>query len=182
MSSFKVGPFEVGPNTVWLGAHGMLMLVVLAGLAFVGGALAYPRSADERLVRGLRLACALTFAALVALTITGLVPDIGFEKGAAFSGRLHNAFGTFDANVSDAGLAAFTGPLLFDIMEHVSLVVPGLAALLCFCAWHFGARLVESPVVRRATLALVAVIAFWVLAIGNVGLYVSKVLTFPYNR
>jgi len=182
MTGFKLGPFEVGPNTMWLGAHGMLMLVVLVGLAFLLGAIGLPRRADERLVRGLKAAGALTFLALIALTITGLVPDIGFERGAAFSGTLHNAFGTFQSAVTDDNLGAFTGPLLFDVMEHVSLVVPGLAALLCFCIWHYGLRVVEDAPVRRAALALAAVTLFWVLAVGNVGLYVTKVLTFPYTR
>jgi len=182
MTTFQLGPFQVGPETMWLGAHGLFMLVILAGLALLFGALWGGRPADARLVAALRVVSLLTLLALVALTVSGLVPDVAFDKGTALSGTLQNGFGTFRAQVSDDNLGAFTGPLLFDVMEHVSLVVPGLALLLCFWIWHHGRRVVEDAAVRRTALWLVAVIGFWVLAIGNIGLYLTKVLTFPYVR
>jgi hypothetical protein len=158
------------------------MILVLAGLAFLAGAISLASRADERLVRGLKIASLLTLLAFVALTFTGLVPDVLFEKGAGFSGTFQNAFGTFHANVSDENLGALTGPLLFDIMEHVPLVLPGLAALLCFCIWQYGRRVVDDASVRASVLSILAVTFAWVLAVGGIGVYVSKVLTFPYIR
>jgi len=181
MVALQVGPFEVGSDTMWLGAHGMIMLVILICLAFLFGAIWFSKQADEQLVLGLKLASMATFIALVLLMITGLVPDIGFGKGASFSGTFYNDFGTFQSAVTDDNLGAFTGPLLFDMMEHVSFIVPGLAALLCFLIWHYDKRVVEDRAVRSAVLSLLVLTVGWVLAIGNLGLYVTKVLTFPYT-
>ena len=182
MLAMQLGPFEVGSNTMWLGAHGMIMLVILISSAFLFGAVWFSRQADEQLLRGLKVAGMATFIALVLLMISGLVPDVGFDKGGSFSGAFHSDFGTFQSTVTDDNLGAFTGPLLFDMMEHVSFIVPGLAALLCFLIWHYGRKVVEDGAVRGAVLSLLVLMVGWVLAIGNLGLYVTKVLTFPYTR
>jgi hypothetical protein len=182
MLALKLGPFEVGCNTMWLDLHGLLMVVVVICLAFLAGAIWFSRQADERLVRGLKTASMATVVAFVLLTITGLVPDVTFDKGTTFSGTFHNEFGTVQSTVSDDNVGAFTGPLLFDIMEHVTLAVPGLALLLCFLVWHFGRRTVEDPVVRRSVLSLLFLTGFWVLALGSVGVYITKILTYPYTR
>ena len=182
MQTFRLGPFEIGPNSLWLGAHGMFMLLVVVGIAFLFGALAFARTADDRLVRGLKAASALTLLALLGLTVTGLVPDVLFEKGAFFSGVFHTGFGTFQSAVTDDNLGAFTGPLLFDMMEHVTLVVPGLMALACLLIWHYGARVVEDPAARRAVRAVLAVTGAWILVVGGIGVYITKILTFPYTR
>jgi hypothetical protein len=182
MAALKLGPFEVGYNTMWLDAHGLLMVLVVVCLGFLAGAIWFSRQADDRLVRGLRAAGLTTVVALVLLTITGLVPDIGFEKGATFSGTFHGEFGTIQSNVSDENVGAFTGPLLFDIMEHISLVVPGLAVLLCFLIWNLGRRTVEDPAVRRSVLSLLVLTGCWALVLGGIGVYITKVLTYPYTR
>jgi len=182
MNPFKLGPFELGSNTMWIGVHGFLMTVILICLAFLFGVIWCSRQADERLVRGLKAASMITFLSLLLLMITGLIPDIGFEKGAAFSGSFQNDFGLFQSTVTDENLGAFTGPLLFDIMEHISLIVPGLAALLCFLIWHYGKRVVEDRVVRGPVVSLMTLTVAWILAIGHLGFYVTKVLTYPYTR
>ena len=182
MLAFALGPFELGRNTAWLDAHGLLMMIVLMCLAFLAGAIALVRQADDRLVRGLKAASLVTVLAFLALTVTGLVPDVAFEKGAMFSGTFHNDFGTVQAAVTDDNVGAFTGPLLFDIMEHISLVVPLLALLLCFLVWHYGRRTVEDPAVRRAVLSVLVLTGGWALVIGSMGVYITKVLTYPYTR
>lgn len=182
MVAFKLGPFEIGPNTMWLGAHGLLMLVIPICLAFLFGAVWFSRQADAKLVRCLKATSVISFLALVLLMITGLVPDIFFGNGALFSGSFRNDFGSVQSAVTDDNLGAFTGPLLFDLMEHASFIVPGLAALLCFLVWHYGGKVVENRAVRGAVLSLVVLTVVWVLVIGNLGLYVTKVLTFPYTR
>lgn len=81
----------------------------------------------------------MTFTGLLLLMVSGIVPDIGFGSGAAFSTSTQNGC-TFTSQVSDDSLADFTGPLLFDIMEHVSLIVPGQAAVIGFLIWHYEGR------------------------------------------
>lgn len=182
MPAFQFGPFLVGRNTLWLDAHGLLMTLTLMALAFLCGALWFVRQADARAVRGLRAISLVAFVALALLMFTGLVPDVRFEKGAEFSGTVHNEFGTFTSAVTDDNVAALTGPLLFDMMEHVSFVLPVLAALIAFLVWHHGRRVFEDATVRRSVQFVAAVTVAWVLAIGSMGVYVTKVLTFPFTR
>ena len=182
MVAFGLGPFEIGTNTMWLCAHGFLMVVVLICVAFLSGAIWFNRQGDESLVRALKVLSVVNLLALVALMVTGLVPDVVFERGQGFSGVFHTEFGTFQAAVTDENLGAFTGPLLFDMMEHVSFIVPGLAALLCLLVWHYGRRVIEDRAVRGAAMATTALTVAWVLAIGSLGVYVTRVLTFPYTR
>lgn len=182
MNVFKFGPFELGSNTMWIGSHGLVMQLVLIALAFLFGAIWFAKQADDRLLGGLKAASLVTFLGLVLLMITGIVPDIGFEKGASFSGTVHNDFGLFQSSVTDENLAAFTGPLLFDVMEHISLIVPGLAALVCFLIWHYGKRVVEDRAIRASVLSLMTLTVAWIMVIGHLGFYVSKVLTYPYTQ
>lgn len=131
------------------------------------------------MVRRLKISAIVTFIALVGLMITGMIPDTGFAAGSRVSGTIHNAYGTFTTKVSDDGLGSFTGPLLFDMMEHVSLIVPGLAAVAGALILHYGERVVAVPAVRRSVLSLMALCAIWTLVIGAVGVYLTKALTFP---
>ena len=182
MGGFSAGPFQVGVNTMWIGGHGLLMQLAFIGLAFLFGAILLAAQGGERLVRGLKAVSLLTVIALALLMVTGIVPDVRFEKGADFSGTIHNDFGTFQSTVSDDNLSAFTGPLLFDMMEHISFIVPGLAVVLCFLIWHYGRRVIEDRAVRRSALWVLATTVGWMLVIGHIGFYVSKVLAFPYTR
>ena len=182
MVAFQFGPFVLGNHTLWLCTHGLLMVVALIVVAFLCGVVGFDRPADERLVRALKWLGALGLVAMVALMVTGLVPDVDFDKGQGFSGSFHTGFGTFQASVTDDNLGAFTGPLLFDMMEHVSFVVPGLAALLCFLIWHYGRRVIEDRVIRGAAVVTAALMVGWVLVIGSLGVYVTRILTFPYTR
>ena len=87
-------------------------------------------------MRRLQLSAAVTVAGLFALCITGIIPDASFDSGARFSGRFVNDYGTFINHVSDANLGNLTGPFLFDMMEHVSLIVPGLALMILVLIVH----------------------------------------------
>jgi hypothetical protein len=80
------------------------------------------------------------------------------------------------------GRGNFTGPLLFDMMEHVSLIVPGLAAVIGFLIWHYGRDAMTMPAIRRSVQSLMLVMAGWTLVLGMIGVYITKVLTFPMNR
>ena len=92
---------------------------------------------------------------------------------------IHNAYGTFDSHVTNASLGSFTGLLRFDMMEHVSLIVPGLAAVAGLLILHYGERVVTVPAIRRSVLWVMALTGVWMLVIGAIGVYLTKVLTFP---
>ncbi len=171
--------FGIGPNTFWLGIHGLTMIVVPIFSAFLFGSIYFSRTADARLIRRLKISSAVTFVALLGLMVSGIIPDTAFGVGATFSTTTTNDFGTFTSQVTDASLGNFTGPLLFDVMEHVSLIVPGLAAVIGYLIWTQGAAVVEAPAMRRSVLSLMIVTGLWTLALGMVGVYITKILTFP---
>jgi hypothetical protein len=171
--------FGIGPNTFWLDVHGLLMFVILVFAAFLFGAIFFSKTADATLVRRLKISSAVTFVALMALMISGIVPDIQFAFGAALSHVTTNDFGSFTSKVTDTSLGNFTGPLLFDMMEHVTLIVPGLAAVVGYLIWHYGGRVVTDPKIKRSVLSLMFLAGVWTLALGAIGVYITKVLTFP---
>ena len=173
---------ELGPKTFWLSLHGFLMFVVLVFGAFLFGAVFFRQQPDSLYVRRLRVSVAVTVAGLFALCITGIIPDASFDAGARFSGTFVNDYGTFAIHVTDASLGNLTGPLLFDMMEHVSLVVPGLALVILVLIFHYGARVVTAPEVRRSVQALMLITGAWLLVLGAIGVYITKVLTFPLGH
>jgi tetrahydromethanopterin S-methyltransferase subunit E len=173
------GPIRLGWRTLWLDVHGLLTFLVLVFAAFLFGAIFFTKDPDARTVRRLKISAIGTFAALLALMITGMIPDTAFSAGSVFSGTIHNSYGAFTNHVSDSGLANFSGPLLFDMMEHVSLIVTGLAAVAGVLILHYGERVITVPVIRRSVLTLMGVTGIWTLVIGAIGVYLTKVLTFP---
>ena len=173
------GMFKFTWNTAWLDVHGLLMFVILIFGAFLFAGIYFSKQPDATLVRRLKISGVITFAALIGLMISGIVPDIGFGSGAAFSGARTNAYGTFVSHVTDDSLGAFTGPLLFDIMEHVSLIVPGLAAVVLLLVWHYEEQVITVPAIRRSVLWLMGLTGLWMLTIGGIGVYITKILTYP---
>lgn len=179
MASVTVGPVTLGWHTFWLDLHGLLMFIILVFAAFLFGAIFFSNQPDERTVRRLKISAIVTFVALLGLMITGMIPDTGFAAGSQFSGTIHNSYGVFTTKVGDDGLGSFTGPLLFDMMEHVSLIVPGLAAVAGALILHYGERVITVAPIRRSVLALMALCGIWTVVIGAIGVYLTKVLTFP---
>ena len=171
--------FGIGPNTFWLDLHGLLLFLILIFAAFLFGAIFFSKEADERLVRRLKISSAVTFVLLMLLMITGMIPDINFAFGATFTHSTVNDFGTFKAAVTDASLGNFTGPLLFDMMEHVTLIVPGLSAVVGFLIFHYGSQVITVPAIKRSVLSLMVLAGAWTLVLGAIGVYITKVLTFP---
>ncbi len=174
--------FTIGPNTIWLDLHGLLMFLILIFAAFLFGAIFFAKDPDERLVRRLKISAAVTFVLLMLLMITGMIPDINFAAGATFTHTTTNDFGAFKAVVTDTSLGNFTGPLLFDMMEHVTLVVPGLSAVVGFLIFYYGARVITNPTIKWSVLSLMFLAGAWTLVLGGIGVYITKILTFPVGQ
>ena len=179
LSTVTFGPFQFGSNTLWQALHGLLMFVILVFSSFLFGAIYFSKDPDSETVRRLRISAAVTFAALLLLMISGIIPDIGFGTGSTLSTTVHNSYGTFSSRVTDTSAGNFTGPLLFDMMEHVSLIIPGLAAVAGFLIFHYRERVITEPVLRRSVLSIMALTGTWTLVIGMIGVYITKVLTYP---
>jgi hypothetical protein len=170
---------ELGWNTFWLDLHGAVMILTLSAAAFGFGVVVMAREPSDRLVEGLKWSGVITFAGFVAIAITGMVPDTAFGSGATFSGTFNNDFGNVTRSVSDSQLGNFTGPLLFDMMEHVSLIVPALAAVIAFLLWNQGRKVITVPAIKASVLGLMSVTWLWTLVLAAIGVYITKVLTFP---
>ncbi len=178
MAIVNFGPFQLGPNTFWLDLHGMMMFIILVFSAFLFGAIFFAKTADAVLVRRLKISASVSFAALLLLIVSGIIPDIGFTA-AALNGTTHNAYGTFTTHVTDTSLGNFTGPVLFDMMEHVSLIVPGIAAVVGVLIFAYGSEVITVQSVRRTVLTLMVLAGVWTIVIGGIGVYLTKVLTYP---
>jgi hypothetical protein len=171
--------FSIGPNTFWLDVHGLLMFLLLIFASFLFGAIFFSKNPDQQLVRRLKISSAATFGLLVLLMISGIIPDIQFAFGSTFTQHATNAFGTFNSQVGDDTLGNFTGPLLFDMMEHVTMIVPGISAVIGFLVFHYGEQVITNQAIRRSVLSLMFLAGAWTLALGAIGVYITKVLTFP---
>jgi len=158
------------------------MFLTLIFGAFLVGALFFVKEPSDQQVQRLKISGVVTFVLLLGLMITGIVPDMAFGSGATFTTTTVTDFGAFSNHVTDASLGNFTGPLLFDMMEHVSLIVPGLAALIGFLMWHYGRDVMTVPALRRSVQSLALVLAGWTLVLGMIGVYITKVLTFPIGH
>lgn len=174
--------FGIGPNTIWLDLHGLLMFLILIFAAFLFGAIFFAKEPDAQLVRRLKISSAVTFVLLMVLMIPGMILDINFAAGATFTHSTVNDLGTFKAAVRDTSLGNFTGPLLFDMIEHVSLIIPGLSAVVGFLIFYYCGRVITTPAIRRSVLSLMVLTGVWTLVIGAIGVYITKVLTFPVGQ
>lgn len=166
-------------DNLLLDSHGLLMFLTLIYSAFVFGAIYFRKAADPQWLFRLKVSSIVAFAMIVGLMITGIIPDTAFGSGATFTSHFTNDFGTFSSQVTDHSLSHFTGPLLFDMMEHVTLIVPGLAAVIGFLIWHFEDRVVTDSRVRNSVLSLMILSGIWIVVLGMIGVYLTKTLTFP---
>ena len=173
--------FGIGPNTLLLNLHGLFMILMTIFSAFLFGAIYFSHEASPQLVYRLKVSSIVAFLMLIGLIITGIIPDIAMGTGAAYSHSTTNAFGTFTATVTDDQVANFTGPLLFDMMEHTSLILPGLAAVIGFVILYFGGRVITDPTIKRSVLSLMLLTAAWTLGLAFIGVYITKVLTLPMS-
>jgi hypothetical protein len=174
-------PFELGLNTFWLDLHLCIVFLLMGSSAIVFGAIYLSSKADERLIRRLKALSLLSFILVLAVMITGIIPDMNFGFGDTFTYAATNEFGNFTARVSDAGLSQFTGPLLFDIMEHITLIGPAIMGVVTLLIWHYGELVVTDPKIRRSVLTLMLVGAAWLLTLLWIGMYITKILTFAFT-
>ena len=93
-----------------------------------------------------------------------------------------NDFDTFTARVTDDSLANFYGPPSLRYDGACDLIVPGLAAVVGFLIFYYGGRVITNPTLKRSVLSLMFLAGAWTLALGGIGVYITKVLTFPVGR
>jgi hypothetical protein len=171
----------IGWNTFWLDFHLTIAFLVLGSSAMVFGVIYLTTKPDELLINRLKWLSMLSLVSVVVLLITGVLPDMNFGFGNALSFATTNDFGNFTSSVSDNALASFTGPLLFDIMEHITLIGPAIAGVVTLLIWHYGERVITDAGIKRSVLALMLTGTAWLFVILWIGMYLTKILTFPFT-
>ena len=172
--------FGLGANTLWLSLHHILSIALVLAIAdYVFGSVFFTTEPSHHALLHMRIGSAAALVLAVLVVITGIIPDINFGTPAAFNLTTANSFSTSTLKVTTDSLGNFAGPLLFDIMEHVSLIVPGIIAMVTVLIWSYRERVVESRDVRVAVLSLTAVAFGWIAVIAVMGIYLVKYLTFP---
>jgi hypothetical protein len=58
VASVRLGPFVLGPNTLSVGLHGFVTLIVLVFAAFLFGAIVFTKNADAKTVRRPKISAA----------------------------------------------------------------------------------------------------------------------------
>ena len=168
----------LGPETIYVNVHYGLFIALLFLAAFVLDAVFFAKPSAQA-VQMILFASFFLFVMTIALDITGIIPDVPMSTGAAVSGTYATAFGNYTASVSDAALGSFTGPLFFDMMEHVSLLGPAIAAVLTGMVWHYKGLVLTEPEVKRSVLILMTIAIAWMLILATMGVILVKTLTFP---
>ena len=174
-----VALMRLGPASIFVNMHYGIFIASLFFAAFILDAVFFYKTADPQVVQLITFSAFVLFLMAVAINITGFIADAPMSAGAAVSGNWTNAFGSFSANVSDAGVGNFTGPLLFDMMEHTSLIGPGLAAVICVLIWHYKGLVLTEPQVKRNVLMLLTVAIAWMLVLAVIGVILTKTMTYP---
>lgn len=170
---------RLGPNTIYVNVHYGIFIAALFFAAFLLDAVFFYKTPDPQVVQLILLSSFILFLMTVAINITGFVADVPMSAGAAVSGNWTNPFGSYSANISDAGVGNFTGPLFFDMMEHVSLIGPGLAGVLTVLIWYYKEQVLTVPEVKRNVLILLTVGIAWMLILATIGVILTKTLTYP---
>jgi hypothetical protein len=172
--------FGLGPNELMLSIHGLLFILIVGFASYVFGGIYFTKEPSQAFLTRLKLSALVTFLLVFGLMITGVIPDAnGFAAGATLTGSWSNDYGNFTQTISDASVGNFTGPLLFDMMEHISFVGLALTGVITYLIWDFGELVITDKRVKWSVLAVVFVTVAWLLVLGVVGTIMTKTLTFP---
>lgn len=170
---------RLGPDTIYVNVHYGIFIAMLFFSAFLLDAVFFYKTADPQVVQLITISSFILFLMILAVNVTGVIADVPMSAGAAVSGNWANGFGNYTASVSDAGIGNFTGPLFFDMMEHVSLIGPGLAAVITVLIWYYKEQVLTNPDVKRPVLILLTIAIAWALILATMGVIMTKTLTYP---
>jgi hypothetical protein len=171
--------FGFGPNELLLSVHGLAFILIVGFASYIFGAIYFTKTPDKVFITRLRISAVVTFLLVLALMVSGILPDVNFGSGATFTAAYANDYGNFTQTVSDVSAGSFTGPLLFDMMEHISFVGLALTGVVTYLIWEFGELVITDGRVRWSMLSLILVTVAWLIVLGVVGTLMTKTLTFP---
>lgn len=171
-----------GTDTILLDLHSLLVFLTLTVLMTVFGGILMSRQADKKTIGWLKILSVVEVVLVVLLVVTGIVPDMAFSSGANLTYTSNTQYSNITQNVTDAQLANFTAPLIFDFMEHVTLLGPGLAGVVAMLIWALGPLVITNSTIKRGVLLLLVVGLIWLLVLGAMGVILTKTMTLPPFR
>ncbi len=171
--------FGLGPNELLLSLHGLVFILIVGFASYIFGAIYFTKEPTKTFMTRLKVSSLITFLLVVGLLVSGVLPDVNFGSGSLLSASYTNDYGNFTQTISDATAANFTGPLLFDVMEHVSFIGGVLSGVITFLIWDFGELVVTETKAKWSVLSLIFVTVAWLLVLGVIGTIMTKTLTFP---
>ncbi len=170
--------FGLGPNELLLSVHGLLFILIVGFASYVFGAIYFTKEPNKTFMTRLKVSSLVTFFLVVGLLVSGVLPDVNFGSG-VLTASYTNEYGNFTQTINDASAANFTGPLLFDMMEHVSFIGGVLTGVITLLVWDYGELVITEPKAKWSVLSLIFVTVAWLLVLGVIGTILTKTLTFP---
>ncbi len=170
---------DLGPNELFLSVHGLVFILLVGFASHVFGAIYFTKQPDKTFMTRLKISSLVTFLLVVGLMVSGVLPDVNFGAGATLSASWSSDYGNFTQTISDSSVGSFTGPLFFDMMEHVSFIGVALTGVITFLIWYYGDLVVTERTARLSVLSLILVSVAWLLVLGVIGTLMTKTLTFP---
>ena len=147
-------------------------------MTIVFGVFIIAKEANESTVKRLKIFSILTFVCVMVLMITGVIPDmVGYANG--FSWATATQYANTTVSVSGTQVGNFTGPYLFDMMEHVTQIGPALAAVVAGLILYLGPLAISQTQYRRGIIVLLILGWVWLLALGAIGIILTKTVTLP---
>jgi hypothetical protein len=171
--------FGLGPNELWLSLHGLIFILIVGFASYTFGGIYFTKDPTPVFVTRLKFSALVTFILTFVLMISGILPDTNFGNATMLTAAYSSSYGNFTQNVGAVAAGNFTGPLLFDMMEHISFVGLALVGVITYLVWDFGALVVTDGRVRMSVLSIIFVTVAWLIVLGVVGTLLTKTLTFP---
>lgn len=169
----------LGPNELMLSVHGLVFILIVGFASYVFGGIYFTKDPSTQFITRLKFSALITFLLTLGLMISGMIPDTNFGNATLLTAAYGNDYGNFSQNVGAVSAGNFTGPLFFDMMEHISFVGLALVAVITHLIWDFGALVVTDRKVKMSVLSLIFVTVAWLIVLGVVGTIMTKTLTFP---
>ena len=170
---------HLGLGTILINLHYGTFIVTFFFIAFIIDFVYFLKAANHDLTTLLKFSAIALFALVVAIVILGLAADIPVMDPGSLSGIWSTPYSSVSQTVTADQANSWCNALLTDMMEHTSLLGPGLAAVIASLVWNYKDRVLTDRAVKRNVLVLLGIGLAWALVLGLIGVILTKTLTLP---
>lgn len=170
---------HLGIGTTLINLHYGTFIVALFFAAFLIDFIYFVKTSNRDLTVLLKFGAVAVFVLVVGVVILGLAADIPVMDSGSLSGLWSTPYSSSAQVVTGDQANRFCNALLTDMMEHTSLLGPGLAAVLLSLVWNYQGSVLTDPKVKRGVLLLMGIGLARVLVLALIGVILTKTLTLP---